>query len=312
MNSNDIAYLKSNYPDYVLQAEKNYWHNFFLLVLDSATFTFATAMFSKDTILPYFITLLTTSPILIGLVPAVYFFGYYAPQLLGAYMANHRSRRKPMILGIVIAERLGILMIALTAQFFGRVAPQWILFLFFISFMVFSFLNGLIGPAYSDFVGKNIVRSRGFFYGVSYALSGAMGLIASLISRYFLDQFPSPVNFQIVFWLGFGFSFLSPFFVARLREVELPFISQTEPLQTFFQQIPGQLKNSPLFLRFIWARALVGLGLMGTSFYAIYAIHRFSLSEGNLGSFTMIILLAQSVLSLVWGWVGDRFGYKVV
>ncbi|MEI7848750.1 MAG: MFS transporter [Chloroflexota bacterium] len=312
MNTNDIDYLKTRYPEYLERAEKSFWRNFILLTLDSAAFTFAMTMFSVDTILPYFVSLLTKSPILVGLVPAVYFLGYYTPQLFGAYLANLRTRRKPLILGIIISQRLGIFMIALTAQFMGALSPQVILALFFISFLFFSFFNGLVGPAYSDFIGKNIIRRRGFFYGVTFAVSGVMGLLSSLIAKYFLDRFGSPLNFQVVFWLGFGLSFFSPIILSGLRETELPYKLEPEGLGTFFRQIPSRLRATPLFVRYVIVRALLGLGIMGNSFFAVHAMRKFEMTAGNLGLFTMIILLAQGLFSLVWGWIGDRFGYKVV
>lgn len=312
MQTNDIEYLNTHYPQYIQQAGKNFRRNFILLTLDSSAFTFALAMFSQDTILPYFVSQLTPRSVLVGLIPAVYFLGYYAPQLFGAYLANQRIERKPLILGIIISQRLGILMLALTAQASGILQPNVTLALFFLSFMVFSLLNGLVGPAYSDFIGKHIIRMRGFFYGVTFAVSGAVGFLASLLSKQFLDQLPYPSNFRVIFWIGFLFSFLSPFIVAGFRETPLPYLNRPEPLGAFFKRIPSQLRSHPIFTRYISARAFLGLGLMGNSFYAIYAIRHYALAEGSLGLFTMIILLAQGILSLVWGWIGDHFGYKVV
>jgi MFS family permease len=312
MKTNDVEYLNAHYPQFIRQTGENFWHNFILLALDSSAFTFALAMLSQDTILPFFVSQLTASPILIGLVPAVYFLGYYAPQLFGAYLANRRSRRKPLILTIIIFQRLGILMIALTAQASGLLSPPLTLALFFCSFLIFSILNGVISPAYSDFISKHIIKLRGLFYGITYALGGLIGLLASLLAKRFLDILPYPSNIQAIFWTGFLFSFVSPFIISGIRETPLPYSKPPERLRLFFQRIPFHLHAQPVFLRYIAARALLGLGLMGNSFYAIYAIRRYGLSEGSLGFFTMIILLAQSTLSLIWGWIGHRFGYKVV
>lgn len=311
MKANDIEYLQTHFPEYIQKARRNYWHNFIFLALDIAAFTFALAMFSQDTILPYFISQITRSSFLVGLVPAIYFMGYYTPQLFGAYLANRLVRRKPLILGIIISQRLGLLLIAITVQASGLLSPQGTLVLFLLSFSLFSFLNGLVGPAYVDFIGKHIIQSRGLFYGVTYAVGGVVGFGASLIAKFFLDRYLFPQNFQLIFWVGFAFSFISPFLVAGFREAQLPYDNQPEPLGQFFKKIPFYLRSHPIFLKYMFSRAFLALGLMGNSFYAIYAIKQYGLSEGNLGYFTMLILLSQSVLSLLWGWVGDRFGYKM-
>ncbi len=312
MKTSDIEYLSAHYPQFIEQSKASFRRNFILLALDSSAFTFALAMLSRETILPYFVSQLTASPVLVGLVSAVYFLGYYGPQLFGAYLASQRSRRKPLILVIMISQRLGILLLALTAQTTGVLPPQLTLASFFLSFMVFSLLNGMIMPAYSDFISKHIIQWRSLFYGITYALGGLIGLLASLLAKNILDRLAFPANVQLIFWTGFFFSFISPFIISGIKETPLPYVSQPEPLKQFFQQIPFHLRSHPGFVRYIAARSLLGLGLMGNSFYAIYAIHRYGLSEGSLGIFTMIILLAQSVLSLAWGWVGHRFGYKVV
>jgi MFS family permease len=312
MATNDIDYLTTHYPEYIKTANKNFKLNFILLVLDSSAFTFALAMLSQDTILPLFISKLTQSSVLIGLVPAIYFLGSYASQLIGAYLANGRARRKSIILKIVIAQRIGILMIALTAQMTHLISPDLSLALFFSSYLLFAVLNGMVSPAYSDFISKHIIRNRGLFFGAMSGLGGVIGFSASMVSRYYLDQFKYPVNFQVLFWLGFISSFISPFIIANFRETPLPVVNQPEPLSQFFKNIPGHIRQQPLFLRYITARSILGLGLMGNSFFAIYALQRFSLSEGNMGLFTMTILLAQSALGFVWGWIGDHFGYKKV
>lgn len=312
MKTNDIEYLSKHYPQYIQQVEQNFWRNFVLLALDSSAFTFAIAMFSQDTILPYFVTHLTGSAVLIGLVPAVYFLGYYAPQLFGAYLASLRTRRKPLILTILLSQRIGLLMIALTAQASGVLPPQASLALFFLSFMVFSVLNGMIGPAYSDFISKHIIHQRGFFYGITYAAGGAVGFLASMLARSLLDGLAYPANIQSIFWIGFAFAFISPIIISGIRETPLPYTTQPEPLGAFFKKIPALLREQPIFLRYISTRALLGLGLMGNAFYAVYALRRYELSEGSIALFTMIILLAQSLLSLMWGWIGQRLGYKLV
>jgi MFS family permease len=312
MKTSDVEYLNSRYPHYIVQTRENFWRNFLLLALDSSAFTFAIAMFSQDTILPYFVTRLTSNAVLVGLVPAVYFLGYYTPQLFGAYLASRRTRRKPMILTIIFTQRLGLLLIALSAQSAGVLPPEASLGLFFFAFLFFSLLNGLIGPAYSDFISKHIITLRGFFYGITFAVSGGVGFLASMVARAALDGLPYPENLQRVFLLGFLCSFVSPFIVMGLRETPLPYANPPDPLGVFFRKIPGLLREQNDFVRYLFARSVLGLGVMGNAFYALYAIGRFDLSEGALGLFTMSILLGQSLCSLAWGWVGQRYGYRAV
>jgi MFS family permease len=312
MLSSDLHQLENEHPDYIQRVGKNYWWNFIALVLDSSCFAFTLAMLSQDTILPYFVSRLTDNQFYVGLIPSLFFLGYFLPQILGAYLINGKTTRKWTIFWIAVVERLGILAIAVVAQMLGVLSNHTALSLLLISYTVFTFTLGMIMPAYSDFISKNIIRRRGIFYGMMNGVGGLIGFGASLLARNVLDARPFPDDLRILLWVGFAFSFISPFFIASFREIPFPISPKKESLSTFIKNIPSAVKLAPGFQKFIITRALFGFGLLANSFYFIYAIENFQLREGVLGIFTMIILITQSFLGFVWGWIGDQFGFKKV
>jgi MFS family permease len=273
-----------------------------------ACYNFAFTMFSQDTILPFFVSRLTKSALLIGLVPTLFFLGNFVPQLLGAFLANHWANRKWQIFFIAVTQRLGLLMIALTVQSLN-ILPRTLV-LFFLAYAFFTSANGLIMPTYSDFISKSIIKRRGFFYGVSYGLGGLFGFLSSAVVLQTLSRLPYPGNLQFLFWLGFSTSFISPFLMAAFREVPFPERVPSEQLKTFLGSIPRRMREYPVFNRYLLTRALIGLGLMGNSFYAVYAISKFGMGAGSIAIFSMILLISQSVTGLLWGTLGDRIGYK--
>lgn len=312
MLSVDIQKIEERYPEYIGRVDENYRWNFIALVLDSSFFSFSLGMLSQDTILPYYVSQLTDSGVLVGLVPALFYLGLFLPQLIGAYLVNGRPTRKWAIFWIAVAERVGIVLIALITQFLGLLTnTQALLFLFF-AYTLFAVTNGLIGPAYADFISKNIIRNRGTFYGVTQGLGNLFGFGAGLTASYLLDRYAFPRNLQLLFWIGFATSFVSPFLIAALREVPFPMTGHVESLQEFLRVIPEHIKGSRDFQQFMMTRGVLGLGIIANAFYALYSLERFNLSEGYIGVFTLVILLSQSLLGLLWGWIGDRFGFKVV
>jgi MFS family permease len=310
--SKDSQSLQEKYPDYIRSVERNYLQNFIFLVLDSSAFSFSVTLLSQDTILPLFVSRLTNLSFWVGLVPAIYFLGYYVPQLIGAYLVHGKPRRKMAILWIAIAERVGILIIALVAQMIGVWSKEMILGLFFFAYLVFAITNGLIGPAYSDYISKSIIHSRGLFYGAMTGVGGVIGLGASLLAQHYLDAIAYPANLQLLFWVSFGVSFVSPFLIAGFRETPFPEVIPEEPLKKFIGAIPSRIRQFPRFQRYLIARSLVGFGFMASSFYAIFAVHSYGLSEGSFGLFTLLIFLAKSIMGFVWGWIGDHLGYRRV
>ena len=115
MIGRDVRKLRTKHPEFVASMEKYYWWNFISLVFDSAIYAFSISALSQDTIIPYFVDQLTDRSWIIGLVPAIFYLGYYLPQLFGAFLVHARRTKKKFVLQVAIAERVGILMIALVA-----------------------------------------------------------------------------------------------------------------------------------------------------------------------------------------------------
>ncbi len=312
MQSTDLSQIALEHPEYTAQVNRNYRRNYLLVLFDSSLFAFVLAMLSVDTIIPYLVSNLTDQRFWVGIASAIYFWGFFFPQFIGAYLVNGKPRRKWTIFWIAIAERVAVLMIAILLQFINGLSPSIRLGLFFAAYAVFSVTNGLIGPAYADFISKNINRNRGQFYGFVNGLSGLIGFGASLLASTVLDRYNFPVNLQTLFWLAFASSFISPFLIAAFREVPFPVMVKAESLGHFMRAIPGVLRQYTGFRRYLVTRSLLGLGLMANSFYAIYAVRTYGMTEGTFGLYTMTILLTQSILGAVWGWVGDHFGFKRV
>ncbi len=312
MIGRDVRKLRTKHPEFVASMEKYYWWNFISLVFDSAIYAFSISALSQDTIIPYFVDQLTDRSWIIGMVPAIFYLGYYLPQLIGAFLVHARRTKKKFILQVAIAERVGILLIALVAQSYGLLSDRVILILFLLSYMIFSITNGMISPGYSDFISKSIIRNRGLFFGFMNGLGGLIGFGASLLSRYLLDTYAFPINVRTLFWIALGTSAISPILIANLKEVPYPVQPKKEDLRQFVKAIPAHLRQQPDFIRFMISRAVLGLGILGNAFYALYGRQLFSQTAGSLGIFTMIILFTQSLIGFVWGWLGDRFGYKKV
>ncbi len=312
MIGRDVKKLKEQHPDFVARMDQFYWWNFISLVFDSAIYSFSVSTLSQDTIIPYFVDQLTDKSWIIGLVPAIFYLGYFLPQLIGAFWINGKKTKKRFILKIAIAERIGIFFIALIAQSLGLLTNTLTLVLFLLAYLVFSLTNGMIMPGYADFISKSIIRNRGMFYGVMNGLGGLIGFGASFLSRYLLDEYAFPANVRLLFWIGLGASVISPFIIANLKEVPYPVERQTESLADFIRAIPSHISHQKDFKRFMVSRAVLGLGVIGNSFYALYSRQLFSQNAGSLAIFTMIILFTQSLIGFVWGWIGDRFGYQKV
>ncbi|MCF8548506.1 MAG: MFS transporter [Pontimonas sp.] len=281
------------------------------LVVDGATFAFAISLLSETTIIPAFVSALTGSSVLVGLVAATFAIGRYLPQLVGSHLVLGRSRRKPLFLAIVIAERIGILAIALSASLIDLIPTGWVTALFFLSFCFYAITTGLIGPVYGDFVAKALTQARGVFFGTVQLIGGVLGFTAALWAEGVLKEQGFPEGNQFIFWVSFGLSFLSILFVAGLREDEYP---HTEPRPRFLEtvkSIPGIVFRDKNYGRFLLARAFLASATLGFGFVVVDGLEG-SLVPSDAAALAAVFILSQAVVGFGLGVLGNYRGWRLV
>jgi len=309
--SADVARLAAAAPEYAQAMAKFQRRNFIFLMVDGATFAFAISLLSETTIIPAFIQQLSGSAVLVGLVAATFAIGRYLPQLIGAHMVRGRSRRQPLLLAIVIAERVGILAIAGTAQLIGVLSTPLVLTLFFIAFCGYAITTGLIGPVYGDFVAKALTKGRGWFYGSVQLMGGVLGFSAALFAENLIRNNGFPLGIQLCFWLSFALSFLSIFFIANLKEVPYPHVEPRPKLWKTVREIPGILTGDRVYGRFITARAFLAFSTLGIGFVVVDGIDG-GLRPSDAALLAAVFILSQAVLGFLFGLIGNYFGWKLV
>ena len=309
--SADVARLAAVAPDYVRRMGHHQRRNFLFLMLDSGTFAFAISLLSETTIIPAFVQTLSGSSVLVGLVAATYALGRYLPQLVGAHLVRGRSRRKPLLLAIVIAERVGILAIACTAQLIGVLDSSTVLVIFFVSFCAYAMTTGLIGPVYGDFIAKALTRGRGWYYGCVQLLGGLLGFSAALVAEHLIKTNPFPGGIQLCFWLCFALSFLSILFVSGLKEEAYPHVEPRPSFWSTVTEIPGLLRDNPAYGRFILARAFLALSTLGIGFVVVDGMGGV-LTASDAALMAAVFILSQAVLGFLLGMVGNYLGWKLV
>jgi hypothetical protein len=105
--------------------------NFTVNVLDGGFFGAALGFASFITIIPLFVSNLTDSAIIIGLIPAIHAVGWELPQLFTAPSVSRLHRFKPMAVLMSLNERIPFLGLAIVAWFSPQIGIKWSLILRF-------------------------------------------------------------------------------------------------------------------------------------------------------------------------------------
>ncbi|MCL4541931.1 MAG: MFS transporter, partial [Chloroflexi bacterium] len=160
-----------------------YRWNFTVLCLDIAFYTLATSFASFSTILPAYVAHLTHSEIAIGLLAALSTAGYALPNFLFVPLTERVARKKLLILGVTPGERLPYLFLAGVTAYVAVSRPYLALVLTFVLLGIFTGTGGALTPAWLDLIARAIpARRRGAFFGRSFALAGALGVIGAVVS----------------------------------------------------------------------------------------------------------------------------------
>lgn len=293
---------------------RNYRHNFIVNLLDGALFFGGFAFLSEQTILPVFVSRLTDSPLALGLVSGMFSMGWLLPQVFTAPWVERLAVKKRFVATVsLFTERLAPFMMALIAWQALRVSPEVAVLLFLLALAYFSFGAGIIAAAWQDMIAKVIpVKSRGRFFGLTNFSGSLLGLGGALAAGVILARYPFPVNFALCFLVGALSILLSWFALLLTREPPLPDPRPPTSASQYFRGLPGLLRQDVNYRRYLITRAVGAFSNMGIGFIAVYAVQRFTLPDASAATFTAVVLVSQMVSNLVFGYLGDRYGHKLI
>ncbi len=296
------------------EVERNYRWNFSVNLLDISFIMLGLNLVSRETVLPLLVSKLTSSPVAIGLVPAIYSLGIYLPQLLGASVAEAMLRKKPFLMLIGgLGERVPYLFVGLAVLLLAESAPTAALAAVALLFGISGASAGFATPAWFDMIAKVIpLRRRGLFTGLSFGLGALMGVAGAVMIGLILDRWPYPQNFALLFALAFGAMAISWVGLALNREPANPSVHVSATLAGYLRRLPSILRKDRNFTRYIGAMAVARAGTMAGGFFLVYGVDRFQLDGAQVGLLTGVLIGCQALFNPLWGMLGDRRGHKLV
>ena len=298
-------------PGYRASIRRHARWNFWVNIGDLSFVHLAGSFIFISTILPLYVSYLTGSRVLIGLIPAIYLAASHVPQLLMAGRAESLERKKPWIVRVSVFERVPWLVLGLGIVLWP-VAPRWFSYAFLVAMLLFS--QGAVGvasPAWRAMLAKVIHPDRkGMLFGLGAAIGALMGAVGALLARHILDTVPYPLSFGLCFLLAFAGQAISWTFLTFNREPAHTPERAPVRLGAYLRELPAVLRGDHNFARFLLSQLLVIFGALGVTFYVIYAREAFAVSDAFAATLTMAALISQAVGTPLLGWWGDRFGHR--
>jgi MFS family permease len=293
------------------EIRQNLKYNVTMNLIDGGLFGVALGFASFGTVLPLFVASMTTSALLIGLVPAIHSVGWQLPQLFTASHVSRLRKYKPNVLLMTVNERAPFLGFAIVALLLPTIGLQASLILTFILLTWQGLGGGFTANSWTSMVSKIIPpETRGTFFGVQAGLANLFVSGSAIAAGYLLDYLDSPFNFAVCFFLASIFFALSWIALAKTREPEDIEKFIPEEKTNFWDDSKKILRKDINFKWFLSARFISQFAVMGFSFYIIYALRNFNMDSITAGFLTATLTISQTIANAGMGWLGDRWGHR--
>jgi len=296
------------------EIQRNFRWNFGVNVADGAFFWLGLSFAAPSTIMPLYVSHLTDSRLLIGLISAITGAGWYLPQLLTAKYVARMPVKKKMVINVgLFSERLPFIVMAASVFLFAARSPSLALGWFFLTLTWHTIGAGIVAISWQDMLAKVIpVNYRGRLLGVANALGAAAGVAGAAAAAAILGRYPFPTNFAICVSLLALFVMASWFVLSLTRE---PARRSNEPaisLSEYLSRLPGVLRRDRNFATYLLSRVMAVFGRMATGFVTVYAVQRWHLTDSQAGLYTTMLLAGETAAYLGAGALSDRRGHKLV
>jgi MFS family permease len=281
---------------------------------DYVFYVIGLAFASQSTVLAAFANHLGAPNVLIGAIPAVSTLGWLLPALFVAGHTEALERKLPFVLKYTAWERAPYLVLAVLTFVVADRAPGLMLALLLVVLFLTTGIAGILVPAWTDIVGRAVpVTLRGRFFAGCTVLSSLGGLGASVVTASVLGAIPPPVSYGVCF-LGSAACMVLSYIALRFMR-EPPAASPpapSVPLRAYLARIPDLLRRNRNMAWFLVARSFGALGVMSAGFFTVYALRVLGAPAWQVGVFTTLLLAGNLAANVIFGWLADRFGHRIV
>jgi len=293
--------------------DKNLKHNFLVNMLDGAFFGWGVGFSSYTTVIPLFVSTLTSSATLIGLIPAIHNMGWQLPQLLLAKRISKMERVRPFVIRATIHERLPILGLGFVGLLLPVIGTQIALILTFLLLIWQGLGSGFTANAWQIMISKvipgNILAT---FFGLQSVGANLLASLGAYLAGLLLVVLKPPFDFSSLFFITSGLYFFSWFFLYNTRERPSIIRSEAITSQPLWHDIKSILRQDKSFTNFLISRFFSQFGMMATAFYSVYAVTQLNVSSLQVGVMTSVLLITQVVMNPLLGRLSDKWSRKCV
>jgi MFS family permease len=290
----------------------HYRRNFAALLGDYVFFGLGTTFAGLTTVLPNFISQLTDSKIIIGLLATLGSGAFMLPQLVFANMVVNKPRKKPYFnVGAGFSRPLYLLYGIALWLGLAR-SPALALVLIFAVQIIFWIGDSLATVAWFDVLTKSMPPDRrGRLLGSAQITGAVLAVGAGAIIAVLLGEGgpPFPYNYAALFILASVFLLMALSSWSFVVEpIEPGQAGERTRWRDYLPHLVETLRQDHIFRRLIIVRLLAGFDSLAIGFYILFATGELGLPPETVGVFTAVQMIGGVVASLALGAINERLG----
>ncbi|WP_241962597.1 MFS transporter [Phenylobacterium parvum] len=269
-------------------------------------------LINAPTFMPVYIHLISGSNTVVGLSQALQQVGGIISPIFGATAIEHRKKVMPAALWMGGLGRVQIVGMAAAGWF---LQGQSLVYAMLALLFLFGVFMGAQRVVFGMLMAKVIPLSR---RGRLQAWRNATGgLIAAILAwaagKYIIEPDLFGHGYSVTFMLAAVLTSLGLWALQLLlREPEPPNLPAKARFRDRLRDFPALIRSDPGYAPFLLVQMLATASRMAVPFYAIYATSSTGLSVAILGLLALAYLGADTLSNLLWGYLGDRTGFRLV
>lgn len=308
-NGDDLAAREAAYEKFVWDnLKRNYLGNYLHGMLGMTGFRLVNA----PTFLPAYLYSVSGSNGIVGLALALQQVGGIISPIFGATKVEHRTKVMPAAMWMGGLGRLAILGMALAGWFLSGQPLVWMLL--FCMFM-FGLFMGAQRVVFNLLMSKVIpISRRGRLQAWRNATGGLIAAVLAWVAgKYFIEPNLFGNGYSTTFVFAFALTSAGLWALQLLlKEPEPPTTRAQGRFRDRLRDFPALISQDRAYGFFLLVQMLATSARIATPFYILYVGKVMGADGATLGLLSFAFLGADTASNLVWGYLGDKTGFRLV
>jgi hypothetical protein len=287
--------------------------NFRLGVANGVLYQSGEAFIDVSTVIPVFLSKLTSSNALIGLATGLPDMGWLLPQVLVAPAIARERRQMWLYNRAAVVRVVALAGLALAAFLLGASNPPALLAAFLAGFGLYCFGAGVGAVPFMEVVGKTIAPGRlGTFWSQRLLWGGAAVFALGFFVRQVLAWDDDAQRFGLLFGLSAVLAAAGYWAFALMHEPDgTPDHAMRSPGQLLGDGV-RMLRSDAIFRRLMVSRSLLNVWYAASPFVVLFAVRDLGGGARAAGTFLLVRMVGFVLSNLLWQRVSTRRGNRAV